>query len=56
MHWRNLGSAYAFLQALLLSANLIPDAAQTAFDPRRRRLAGSFRIRRFRPGNKEAGA
>ncbi len=56
MIWWNLGAAFAFLLALVLSANLFADAVQTAFDPRRRRLAGSFRIRRFRPGNKEAGA
>ena len=56
MIWWNLGAAFVFLLALVLSANLFADAVQTAFDPRRRRLAGGFRIGRLRSANKEAGA
>ena len=53
MIWWNLGAAFAFLLALVLSANLFADAVQTAFDPRRRRLAGSFRVKLSR-GKKRA--
>ena len=44
------------LLALVLSANLFADAVQTAFDPRRRRLAGAFRIGRFASRGKEVQA
>ena len=56
MIWWNLGAAFSFLLALVLSANLFADAVQTAFDPRRRRLAGAFRIGRFASRGKEVQA
>ncbi|NLZ11995.1 MAG: ABC transporter permease [Alcaligenaceae bacterium] len=38
MIWWNLATAFAFMLALVLSANLFADAVQQAFDPRMRRL------------------
>jgi len=38
MIWWNLLAAFAFMLALVLSANLFADAVQRAFDPRARRL------------------
>lgn len=38
MIWWNLGAAFFFLLALVLSANIFADAVQRAFDPRARRL------------------
>lgn len=38
MIWWNLGAAFVFLLALVLSANIFADAVQRAFDPRARRL------------------
>lgn len=42
--WWNLATAFAFMLALVLSANLVADAVREAFDPRAR----AFRPRRFR--------
>src|SRR5690606_31494051 len=39
--WWNLVSAFAFLLALVLSANLFADAVQRAFDPRTRHASTS---------------
>lgn len=41
MIWWNLGSAFVFMLALVLAANLFADAVRDAFDPRARR----FRVR-----------
>jgi peptide/nickel transport system permease protein len=38
MVWWNLFGAFAFLLALVLSANIFADAVQDAFDPRTRRF------------------
>ncbi|YCH25262.1 ABC transporter permease [Pseudomonas sp. D2-5] len=48
MIWWNLGSAFAFMLALVLAANLFADAVRDAFDPRSRRLRSAW-LRR-RPG------
>jgi peptide/nickel transport system permease protein len=42
--WWNLATAFTFMLALVLSANLVADAVREAFDPRAR----AFRPRRFR--------
>jgi peptide/nickel transport system permease protein len=42
--WWNLATAFGFMLALVLSANLVADAVREAFDPRAR----AFRPRRFR--------
>jgi len=42
--WWNLATAFAFMLALVLAANLFADAVREAFDPRAR----AFRPRRFR--------
>jgi peptide/nickel transport system permease protein len=42
--WWNLATAFAFMLALVLSANLVADAVREAFDPRAR----AFRPRRYR--------
>jgi len=48
MIWWNLATAFGFMLALVLSANLFADAVQRAFDPRARRLKpmGQGRISR----------
>jgi peptide/nickel transport system permease protein len=42
--WWNLATAFAFMLALVLAANLFADAVREAFDPRAR----AFRPRRWR--------
>jgi peptide/nickel transport system permease protein len=42
--WWNLATAFTFMLALVLAANLFADAVREAFDPRSR----AFRPRRFR--------
>jgi peptide/nickel transport system permease protein len=42
--WWNLATAFTFMLALVLSANLVADAVREAFDPRAR----AFRPRRFK--------
>lgn len=44
MIWWNLLAAFAFMLALVLSANLFADAVQRAFDPRARRLLGRRKV------------
>lgn len=51
MVWWSLMSAFAFMLALVLAANLFADAVRAAFDPRSR----VFRIRRKASGAKPAG-
>lgn len=51
MIWWNLFSAFAFMLALVLAANLFADAVRDAFDPRSRRLRSAW-LRR-RPGQGE---
>ena len=51
MIWWNLFSAFAFMLALVLAANLFADAVRDAFDPRSRRLRSAW-LRR-RPGQRE---
>lgn len=51
MIWWNLLSAFAFMLALVLAANLFADAVRDAFDPRSRRLRSAW-LRR-RPGQDE---
>ena len=48
MIWWNLLAAFAFMLALVLSANLFADAVQRAFDPRARRVGGLLALRRAR--------
>jgi peptide/nickel transport system permease protein len=43
--WWNLASAFVFMLALVLAANLFADAVREAFDPRAR----VFRPKRARP-------
>jgi peptide/nickel transport system permease protein len=51
MIWWNLLSAFAFMLALVLAANLFADAVRDAFDPRSRRLRSAWLGRR--PGQGE---
>lgn len=48
MIWWNLLAAFAFMLALVLSANLFADAVQRAFDPRARRIGGFLGVRKAR--------
>ena len=50
--WWNLATAFTFMVALVLSANLVADAVREAFDPRAR----AFRPRRFRLKERDASA
>jgi len=52
MIWWNLLTAFVFLLALVLSANILADAVQDAFDPRMRR----FRARRSGTGDRKPQA
>lgn len=51
MIWWNLLAAFAFMLALVLSANLFSDAVRDAFDPRSR----MFRPKRFKFGRLDSG-
>ncbi|GAB4476438.1 MAG: ABC transporter permease [Burkholderiaceae bacterium] len=50
--WWNLASAFAFMLALVLAANLFADAVREAFDPRAR----VFRPKRWRPAARARAA
>jgi peptide/nickel transport system ATP-binding protein len=52
MIWWNLLTAFVFMLALVLSANLFSDAVRDAFDPRTR----AFRPKRFKLGARSLGA
>jgi peptide/nickel transport system permease protein len=58
MIWWNLLTAFVFMVALVLSANLFADAVRDAFDPRARRfrVAGWLKKKPGVPAKHEAGA
>jgi peptide/nickel transport system permease protein len=61
MVWWALLSAFTFMFALVLSANLFADAVQSAFDPRVRTVsikAGALRLKKSKdePGARSASS